>query len=234
MTRSELKDIIKECMSELNESVEAVDEEVCYEECDLLVNEKAIFVSKQAKDLKDQIKDIIYENTTRLGGFDKLKSMLFGSSSGIKESEVAKVTAGIEKLFDVCHSTNVISFGVDLWKVDYTAIKGKYMYNFTVNFARTSSKMASLTFNERILDNKSFNCKDPKPVIEFIIKNASKNDILLIKKSTIEALIVTQGKWEPGLKQDEKLYNAAVKKFPNGLRYDDVTGKLRFSLSGEI
>ena len=126
MTKSELKDIIMECLQEKTAEdsvVEGFDmdfDEVYTESAELIpLDEAKVFISKQGKDIKEQIKTIVYENTTRLGGLDWIKGKLFSPAKGINLNEAEKVTAGLNKIFDCCAGTRVYSFSKDLNKKDY-------------------------------------------------------------------------------------------------------------------
>ena len=90
MTRNELKELIQECLleEEINESTDLE----MYEEVTILEEKtKTFFISSQGKEIRDKIKDIVYENTTRLGGFDKIKAKLFGANGLLNPNEVANV-----------------------------------------------------------------------------------------------------------------------------------------------
>ena len=241
MTKSELKDIIMECLQEKTAEESVVEgfdmdfDAVYTESAELIpLDEAKVFISKQGKDIKEQIKTIVYENTTRLGGLDWIKGKLFSPAKGINPNEAEKVTAGLNKIFDCCAGTRVYSFSKDMNKKDYIAIKGNYLYFFTINFGRTKSGMAGLSFSERIIDNKSFNNGSAlKPVFEFVIKNMKPDFFCHVFKSGMEIYKIGTTAYEPNV-IDNKLYEAVTKKFGNLCYYDDATGKLRFKIGSQL
>lgn len=241
MTRGELKDIIKECLEETQVEMfdESVEEEMFEESTIIALDESArrVFISSQGKEIKDKINDIIYENTNRLGGFDKIKRFLFGGSNAIKVSEAEKVVAGVSKLFDACHASKIYSLRTasnDTVNYKYfTAVKGKYVYEFTINFNPASSKMVSLSFKERIMDKKNFVSLNAAEIIKFAVANCSPDYLLQIKKKEIISVSIGNGKYDSN-NVNEDLYNKLEKKFPNECVYDEVKNSLKFSVRNRI
>ena len=233
MTRNELKELIQECLleEEINESTDLE----MYEEVTILEEKtKTFFISSQGKEIRDKIKDIVYENTTRLGGFDKIKAKLFGANGLLNPNEVANVTKGLSGLFDNLWFSKPVSLYKSTLAYAYgLGTKGKYLYRFTISFTQSSSKMLRLTFNETIMDNKSFNSKNSAEIINFTIKNCSPDYMLFINKGAIESGKILSGRFESS-QQNVKLYSALEKKFPDKVIYDDSTGKVRFSIKGEL
>jgi hypothetical protein len=237
MTKQELKELISEAVaSELmkqqslteDNSIDFYDESVIFE------SKKTVFISSQGKQIKDKINDVVYENTTRLGGLDWIKSKLFGSNGFLNPDQINKVIKGLDSIFDSLHvSLPIMGATSFTGYVFCIGTKGNYLYRFRITFTQASSKMARLSFNETIIDSKSFRSDKSAEIINFAIKNCSKEYGLTIDKSTISSGKILQGKFEPST-QNVKLYTALQKKFPNDIRYDDSTGKCRFSLSGQL
>jgi hypothetical protein len=202
------------------------DENYVVEEC-IFVNENS-GVSSQGKQIKQKIKEIMKENTTKLGVSDTIKRYLFGGTNAIDASKVDKILKGISNLFDCCFNSQLFTYTNPATNdksthINYIAIKGEYLYTFAIKFNVLSSNIVSFSFNEKKLS--SFDI--PKEAIKFAITNCKGDFLLQIGKKYIASYSISRGKYQPNL-QNSDLYNKILSKFKDKCNKNDNMGYIEF------
>ena len=227
-SREYLKELVRESVMEaLSESVsfDAIDESV---ESDIIVTEGAR-LTPQGKKVLDEIKQILVENTDHLTAGQSLHRFLFGGSNAISQDRVNKIVAGVDKIFDVCHRTDLFSIRTAnndrISYLAYLAIKGKFVYQFQLKFSVGSNKVVSASFKERQIEAANFVI--PTDAIKMAIKGCSSDYLLQVSNTTIKSASVGRGFYQPNILND-KLLRAIANKYEGKCRFDENAGGVVF------
>jgi hypothetical protein len=228
-SREYLKELVRESVMEaLSESVNGADEALNESvERDIIVTEGAK-LTPQGRRVLDDIEQILVENTEHLTAGQTLHRYLFGGSSAISQDRVNKIVSGVDKIFDVCHRTDLFSKGPKKDKVSYLgylAVKGKFVYQFQLKFSVGSNKVVSASFTEKQIEAANFVI--PTDAIKMAIKGCSSDYILEISNTTIKSYSVGRGFYQPNILND-KLLRAIANKYEVKCRFDENAGGVVF------
>ena len=209
MTKSELKDIIKECLNEVNyvstvkeaTDIEFIDEDTNIE----LVDEAAIiFISKEGKELKQKIKDILKENRAKTSVTDKV---LYTASLECAKEISKKIMPIISKLFtSAVHSTAPTKvYGIDDYITYHAGIVNGKAYSFSLKYNTSGASL----FSYSETDTNDAKATLPINAANYAIKNCDDKYALGFGKNRISASNISDGSI------NKNLYNEIVKKYPN-------------------
>lgn len=228
-SREYLKQLVRESVMEaLSESVNDVDALNESVERDIIVTEGAK-LTPQGRRVLDDIEQILVENTEHLTAGQSLHRFLFGGSNAISQDRVNKIVSGVDKIFDVCHRTDLFSKTTkNNDKISYLAylgVKGKFVYQFQLKFSVGSNKVVSASFTEKQIEAANFVI--PTDAIKMAIKGCSSDYILEISNTTIKSYSVGRGFYQPNIMND-KLLRAIANKYEGKCRFDENAGGVVF------
>lgn len=228
-SREYLKELVRESVMEaLSESVNDVDAINESVERDIIVTEGAK-LTPQGRRVLDDIEQILVENTEHLTAGQSLHRFLFGGSNAISQDRVNKIVSGVDKIFDVCHRTDLFTKTTrkndKISYLAYLAVKGKFVYQFQLKFSVGSNKVVSASFTEKQIEAANFVI--PVDAIKMAIKGCSSDYILEITNTTIKSGAIGRGFYQPNIIND-KLLRAIANKYEGKCRFDENAGGVVF------
>jgi len=229
-SREYLKELVRESVMEaLSESVNGADEALNESvERDIIVTEGAK-LTPQGRRVLDDIEQILVENTEHLTAGQSLHRFLFGGSNAISQDRVNKIVSGVDKIFDVCHRTDLFTKTTrkndKISYLAYLAVKGKFVYQFQLKFSVGSNKVVSASFTEKQIEAANFVI--PVDAIKMAIKGCSSDYILEISNTTIKSGAIGRGFYQPNIIND-KLLRAIANKYEGKCRFDENAGGVVF------
>jgi hypothetical protein len=215
MTKDELKEIIQECIDEINEAqieemtkeepinIESVNEDSNIE----MLDEGFLFISKDGKELKKSIQNLLKEKRVNTGFAGAISNCSYGEA----EAVLKRISPDLRKLFSFeMHDSNVLKvvthsdYGTTTcFYTSHASIKDNKLYAFALRYFNGGAALYSFTETEL--------AKSTVPIdaAKFAIKNARKDHAVSFRK---KAILVTN--IENGV-PDRNLYNELAKKYPN-------------------